>query len=132
MSTGEQVQKLLSRGVIHGQNPVIVNVMTNAGGIASGVFNTYIMTTDPEGINLFDISNNDQYNKNGDLILKFSDIMRCDVKTANMGITKFFEIIMKNGKWLPLIFNIRARDYDAQKNNIANMIDLITKYPYQK
>jgi hypothetical protein len=58
--------------------------------------------------------------------------MRCDVKTANMGITKFFEIIMKNGKWLPLIFNIRARDYDAQKNNIANMIDLITKYPYQK
>ena len=131
MAIGEQIIKLVSMGVVHGQYPAIVNVMTNDGGIVSGTFNTYIITINDEGINLYDISVNDQYNKKGDIKILFSEMAHAEVQTANMGITKYLVIYLKNRKWVPLIFNYRARDYEPQKNNITNIVDFITNYQFE-
>lgn len=128
MTINEQVKKFVTMGVVSGQHPAIVNVMTNEGGIVSGDFNTYIMTVDSDGINLFDISQNEQYNPKGDLKILYTEIANTDIRTANMGITKYFVVTLKNNKWLPLIFNYRMKDYEPQKSNIIKLIEFITNH----
>lgn len=131
MTFNEQVKKLVNTGVVTGQHPAIVNVMTNDGGIISGEFNTYIMTIDLEGINLFDISEEGAHNPKGDIKIAFTDIAGTEFRTANMGITKYFIITLKNKKYLPLIFNYRIKDYEPQKTNILKLIEFITNYREQ-